>query len=414
MLQIVVIFLTASALGRLLRLAGQPAVIGEMMAGFLLGPIALGTVFPHWHAQLFSPTVADGLRMLSELGLVLFMFLVGAELAHPQAQKMDLKSVGWVGLLSLALPFAMGVVASPWLHAQYAPADSALLPFSLLMGVLFSVTAFPVLARILQEQRLSDPRAGRMALMAAALGDVCVWVLLVVVAVVKGRSGDWHGLLMRVGLLGALCVFSFTALRPLMANYFRSAAQRGLSVHAFGLMVCGALVYASLTQALQVHAVFGAFIFGACLPRDEALHRMLSERIQPLVMVALLPCFFALAGLNTTEEAFVGKNLWTLLIVIALATSAKLLGGWIGARLAGCPSSVAAQVAVLMNTRGLMEIVVLKIGVDLGVIGQELFTIFLVMAIVTTMMTSPILNWLNRRPQPQLKRTIADGLEGEN
>lgn len=394
--QIVVILLAAKGVGSLLKKIGQPAVVGEMMAGVLLGPIVLGYLFPDFHHALFKGDTAIQLKTLSDLGILLFMFVVGAEFRFPQQSGKRLHGkVLLTGCSAIILPFVCGVATAPLLYQAFAPIGIPYLSFALFIGTVFSVTAFPVLARIIKERQMLDGEAGLLALMSAALSDVGAWILLAIAAMSLNIDGQWQDLALRFGALLLLCGASFWGVRPLLKRWIERIGHSGDPRLLLSLL-CGALIYGSITEWLEVHAVFGAFLFGACLPRDQRLLNLLVERVEHLAVIVLMPSFFALAGLNTSTAAFSGVGVPMLVLIVLVAVAGKLLGGALGARLAGYPANVAVQVGVLMNARGLMELVVLKIGLDLGVIGEELFTLFVIMTVATTMMTGPLLHALDK------------------
>jgi Kef-type K+ transport system membrane component KefB len=397
LLQLVIILATARGCGMLLRHFGQPQVIGEMAAGIVLGPIVLGAWLPDFHAQLFAKASLPALSALSTLGLVLFMFIVGAELRAPAGVRAQLKSAGMVAVLSLLLPMGLGLVIAPWLYPELAPAGVGYWPFALFFATAMSITAFPVLARILKDRGMTRTPLGQLALGSAAIADVFAWILL---ALVVALSGSGEGALgfakATLGML-ALAALVFGALRPLYAWLLRRSSIDGrptptmLAALMIGLFACSAA-----TEWLHLHAVFGAFLFGACLPRDDRLLHYLVSRIEMLAVVALLPIFFALSGLNTTSDAFVGAGLGTLALIVAVAVIGKVVGGTAGARLGGHGWRDSLGTGALMNARGLMELIVIKVGLDAGLIGPQLFTMLLVMAIVTTLMTGPMLAWFAR------------------
>jgi Kef-type K+ transport system membrane component KefB len=395
MMQIVLMFAMSAGLRRILVHVGQPAVVGDMLVGLILGPMVLGALMPQWQAVLFNADAAAGLRVLSDLGLVLFMFLVGAETGTADWNASGRRAAWLVGAWSLVLPFVLGAAVAPFLF-QWAPKGSTLFIFSLFIGAVFSVTAFPVLARMLRGNPLVPEAVKQQALLSAAASDVGVWVMMIVVAVLRDQtSRSWENLVFQLVLIVALVWASKRWLTPVMQRYLQRLG--GADDPAFfGLLLCGALTYASITSWLGVHAVFGAFLFGSCLPRSERLQGALSERIQHIVLVAMLPGFFAMAGLHANPDIGSSAGLGMLAIVLATAIVGKLLGGLIGARHAGFAWSDSYLMAVLLNARGMMEIVVLKMGLDLGIIGPELFTAFLLMAVVTTLMANPMVCLLRR------------------
>ncbi|UVK97980.1 cation:proton antiporter [Pseudomonas sp. B21-048] len=395
-LQIVFIILTAKVAGACLKKLGQPEVVGEMIAGFVLGPLVLGFFFPGAHHALFQGDAVTQLKVLSDLGILLFMFVVGAEFRMPEQRTPFAQGkVLLVAGCAIALPFALGIAITPLLYSTFAPVGTPHLGFNLFIATVFSVTAFPVLARILKERQMLDSEVGALSLMAAAVSDVCAWVLLAITAMSLQLDRQWQDLALRLCGLVALCAASFWCVRPLLSRWIAHLEGTN-TLTLLAVLLCGALIYGSITEWLQVHAVFGAFLFGACLPRDQRLLNMLVERVEHIAVIVLMPSFFALAGLNTTAATFSGVGVNLLGLVLLVAIIGKLLGGALGARFAGYSTPVAMRVGVLMNARGLMELVVLKIGLDLGIIGKELFTLFVIMTVVTTVMTGPLLNVLDR------------------
>lgn len=392
LIQLVAILGTARLLSIGLRHFGQPPVIGEMLAGIALGPIVLGVFAPQAQAFLFAPSSLSALDGLSQIGLVLFMFIVGAELRLPGGAKRHLAACSMVGALSVLLPFALGIAISPGLHERFAPAGVPFWPFAFFMAASMSITAFPIMARILKERGMTESPIGRLSLTSAALADVLAWIVLAfVVALVSSKAG-WSGFAFTLIGSIALAVFAFALLRPWLASMLRRHAldgRLGNGMLAFILI----LVFASsaATSALGLHAVFGAFLIGAVLPRDSGLLACLMERIEYVAVLVLMPVFFALAGLNTTADAFTGAGLGALALILAAAVLGKILGGAAGSRLAGLGWRESMAVGSLMNARALMELIVMKVGLDIGVIGNEIFTMMMVMAVVTTLMTTPLL-----------------------
>jgi Kef-type K+ transport system membrane component KefB len=392
LLQLVIILGTARVLGLLLRYFGQPPVIGEMVAGIVLGPIVFGAVLPDLHAHVFERGSLGALSGLSQLGLVLFMFIVGAELRLPSGARKQLITASWIGVLSVLAPMLLGLGVAVVTYRQLAPAGVAFWPFALFMASAMSITAFPVMARILKERQMTHTIIGRLSLTGAAIADVLAWVMLALVVVLSSSGQDWAQFGRTIGGLVALCVILFAVVKPLVARLIGRYASDGRPEGAvLAALLIGTLACAYVTDALQVHAVFGAFLFGACLPRDDRLLAALIERIEYVAILVLMPIFFALAGLNTTADAFGGAGLGALLLILAAAIFGKVVGGAVGARIGGEPWRVSLAIGSLMNARGLMELIVIKVGLDIGVIGTDLFTMLMVMAIVTTIMTGPLL-----------------------
>ena len=397
LLQLIVILGCARILGLILRFFGQPMVIGEMVAGLVLGPAVFGALAPQLHASLFQRSSLPELDAISQLGLVLFMFIVGAELRLPAGAKEQIAAATRVGVLSVLLPMAFGLAVAVPLYPPLAPPGVAFWPFALFMAAAMSITAFPVMARILKDRGETQTRIGRLSLTGAAVADVFSWVMLAVVVVLAGSGSGWSRIVQMLAGLAVLCALLFGALRPLIAYLLARHASDGRPAGALlATLLIGTFASAYATAYLGVHPVFGAFLFGSCLPRDDRLLHSLVERIEHVAVLVLMPVFFALAGLNTTLDAFAGAGLGNMLLIMLVAIGGKIIGGSVGARLAGEPWRPALAVGSLMNARGLMELIVMKVGLDAGLIGKPLFTMLLVMAIVTTMMTGPLLNLFSR------------------
>jgi len=320
------------------------------------------------------------------------------ELRAPDGVRAQLRSAGAVGLLSVLLPMALGLGVAAIIYPRYVPAGVGFWPFGLFMAAAMAITAFPILARILKERGMTRTPLGRLSLSSAAIADVMAWVLLALVMTLLSSTGDWSGFVRSlVGLAGMVAVV-FGVLRPAYARLLARHANDGQpSGMVLAALLVGMLACAAAAEWLHLHAVFGAFLFGACLPRDDRLLHTLIERVEHLAVIVLMPVFFALAGLSTTSDAFSGSSLGTLALILFAAIFGKVAGGAAGARLAGHGWRDSLAVGALMNARGMMELIVLKLGLDAGVIGPELFTMLLVMALATTMMTGPLLTLFGGR-----------------
>jgi Kef-type K+ transport system membrane component KefB len=392
LLQLIVILGTSRVCGWLLKYIGQPSVVGEMAAGLLLGPLCMGALFPTLHAELFAKASLSGLSALSTLGLVLFMFVIGLELRSHEGVRAQIKASGVVGIFSVATPLVLGLAIAPVLHPHLAPAGVSFWPFALFLSAALSITAFPVMARILKDRGMSQTSFGQLSLASAAVVDVFAWVLLAVVIAMVGAGDGPAGLLKTGGGVLFLLAFVYLALKPAFAWLLRKHAPDGEpSASVLTALILGLLVCAALTEWMHLHAVFGAFLFGTCLPRDDRLLASLSKRIEPLSIVVLMPLFFALAGLGTTSGAFAQAGLGAMGLILFVAVFGKVAGSAVGARLAGYGWRDSLCTGSLMNARGLMELIVIKIGLDAGLIGPELFTMLLVMALATTAMTGPLM-----------------------
>ena len=361
---------------------GQPPVIGELAVGIVLGPTVLG---PALSETLFPPDVRPGLRLVGQLGLIAFMFLVGLELERPPRGR----AVALVAGGAAFVPFAAGLLLAPALFAAFPPPDATKPAFALFVGISLAITAFPVLARILRERGMDHTPLGALALAAAALNDTLGWSLLAVVLAVATASSLWSGPL-ALGITALLAAGLWTLARPGLA-WLQVRHPRVLP----WLAPPGMIVCALVTDAAGAHVIFGAFLLGVVWPRGsgDPLPRWFER---PMLLLAL-PAFFVLPGLSLDLRAFDAGSAAVFALVLAVAVGAKVAGAAGGARLAGLGLRDAVLVGVLMNTRGLMELIVLNLGFELGVLNVELYTLLVLMAIVTTLMTDPLLRRAIRR-----------------
>ena len=393
--QIAVIIIAARVVGRLFRAIGQPQVVGEMVAGLLLGPSVLGALFPDLFARIFPPESLGYLNALSQIGLVLFMFMIGLEL-DTRLLRGRTRAALLISQSGIAIPFVLGMLLARQLYAELAPDGVRPLSFGLFMGVAMSITAFPVLARILREKRLLGTKLGAATLASAAVDDVMAWTgLALIIMVVRHDAQTVSPWIMAGGTL-AFIVVMVGIVRPLLrrwsVNWRRNASQDIIAV-----MLVLALICAWITEALGVHALFGAFVAGAVVPANRPVVQETIKKLEDITVVFLVPLFFAFAGLRTSLQLVQGGEMLTYtLLIIAVAIVGKFGGCGIAARMTGMPWREAAALGVLMNTRGLMELVVLNIGLDIGVIGPALYAMMVVMAIVTTFLTTPMLSLLHK------------------
>jgi K+:H+ antiporter len=394
--QIVVVLAAAAVAGKIMRAARQPHVVGEMVAGIVLGPSVLGALLPDVSAALFPTASLGYFSALSQIGLLLFMFLVGLELDLRQ-----LRERGHLAILtshaSITAPFLLGAALALLLYPRLSDARVGFTGFALFMGAAMSVTAFPVLARILAERGLVRSRLGAVALACAAVDDVTAWCILAAVVVIVRAASPTVPLWLTVGGTAAYGAFMLTlgrrAVRALARRMNGSAAPGQGVVAAVVLLVLGS---AWVTERLGVHALFGAFLAGAVMPRDPRLVRHLLDRFGDLVAVLFLPLFFAYTGLRTRIDLIRGAELWGwCALIVAVAIIGKVGGSAVAARAGGMAWREATTLGLLLNTRGLMELVILNVGLDIGVISPELFAMMVVMALATTLMTTPVLSWVS-------------------
>ncbi|HEU4722178.1 MAG TPA: cation:proton antiporter [Gemmatimonadaceae bacterium] len=394
--QLVVVVTAARLCGALARRVGQPRVVGEMAAGLLLGPSVLGRLAPSVTDALFPAPSLAFVNALAQIGVLLFMFVVGLELdvAH-------LRRRGRTALLashaSIVAPFLLGTALALALYERYAPSGVGFVPFALFMGAAMSVTAFPVLARILTDRNLTGTPLGSLAIACAAVDDVTAWCILAAVVLVA-RAGDGGALVVTIAGTAVFATAMIMLGRPLLARLTARAARSADGGEGFlAVVLLVALGSAWVTERLGVHALFGAFLVGALLPKPSPVVEQLVARLRDLLVVLLLPLFFAFTGLRTAIALTADGATWmAYAAVLGVAIVGKLGGTSVAARVAGMSWRDALSLGALMNTRGLMELVILNVGLDIGVLSPPLFAMMVVMALVTTALTTPLLDRLQR------------------
>ena len=392
LLALLTIIVTCRIMGSIFRYFQQPPVIGEVLAGIMLGPSLLGRMSPGLAAYLLPTDIAPFLGLVAQLGVILYMFMVGLELDTTALLRHGHAAVA-ISHASIVTPFLLGAALALGLYPRLSTGAVPFTVFALFLGVSMSVTAFPVLARILTDQGMSRSPLGVMALTCAAVDDVTAWCLLaLVVGVAQAKIGG-----VVVVILGAVGYIAFMLLvaRPLRIWLSRFDPQEELSSGTTSIILTALLLSAWMTEFIGIHAVFGAFILGALVPHDSAVARQLSHRMQDVVSVLFLPAFFAYTGMRTQIGLVEGTEEWLLCgLIILVATLGKFGGSLAAARLAGIGWRDASALGILMNTRGLMELIVLNIGLELRVISPKLFAMMVLMALVTTVATTPILHVL--------------------
>jgi len=395
LLALLIIIIMARLLGSAFHYFHQPPVIGEIIAGILLGPSFLGRMSPGVSAYVFPTSVGPFLGVISEVGVILYMFLVGLELDPRLLRRRGHAAVA-ISHASIIAPFLLGAMLSLILYPRLASGDVRFTAFSLFLGVSMSVTAFPVLARILTDRGMHKSRMGAIALTCAAVDDVTAWCLLaLVVAIIQARTA---GALATFGFAVTFITVMFLVVRPTMVRLTLAYGNRGRLTQGLMAVVFVVLLLSSwVTDLIGIHAVFGAFALGAVIPHDSGLARELTDRLEDLLIVLLLPAFFAYTGLRTHIGLVNGAEQWILCgLIIMVASAGKFGGSAIAARLTGLNWRDASALGVLMNTRGLVELIVLNIGLDLGVISPTLFAMLVLMALTTTLATTPILDLISR------------------
>jgi Kef-type K+ transport system membrane component KefB len=395
LMQIVVIIVVSRLVGAAIRRVRQPQVVGEMLAGVLLGPSVLGWLAPGIYAVVFPPGTLRFLNALSQIGLLLFMFLVGLEL-DPVVLRERRRTALLTSHASIAAPMFLGALVALLVYRPLGGAGVAFLPFALFLGAAMSVTAFPVLARILTEHRLQNTRLGTLAIACAAVGDVTAWCILAVVVEIARDEATAIPLWATIGGAALFLAVMLGVARPLFRALLRRFERHPTLPHDLiaGVVVV-ILASAWITERRGVHALFGAFIAGVAMPKHQPFVTGLFQRFEDLMLVLLLPLFFAFTGLRTSIGLISGGTMWGLtLLVIGCAVLGKLGGSTLAARVTGIPWRESASIGALMNTRGLMELIILNIGLDIGVITPTLFAMLVLMALATTFMTTPLLVWL--------------------
>lgn len=401
LLQILVIFPLARGMGKLFARLGQPAVVGEIIAGLALGPSLLGWLAPGLQNFLFPSESLAVLGLLSQIGILIFMFLVGLEVDFAELKKSAHTAV-LVSHISILFPFLLGSLLSLALYRHHAPQGVSFLVFALFMSIAMSITAFPVLARILQEKKLSATPLGGMALAAASVDDVTAWTLLALI-VALGGSGGAIDCLFIIALLIGFAAVMFLLVRPLLGRFYqRYLESRGVSPVGISLFLLLASAYA--TERIGVHALFGAFLAGAVLPRHNVIRKTLIDRFEYFGSVFLMPLFFVVTGLRTRIGLLDDGGSWLLCTtVLGVAILGKLGGTYAAARLAGTAPRESFALGALMNTRGLIELVVLNIAYEMGIFSEKLFAAMVLMALVTTFMTGPLVSLsLPSKPSPRV------------
>lgn len=397
LLQIIVIIACARLFGFLFKKIGQPAVIGEIVAGIVLGPSIVGAYFPDVSHFLFPAASLSTLGFLSQIGLILFMFIIGMEL--------DLKAIGKqaygaviISHASIIIPYTLGVALAYYIYKDYAPANITFLSFALFMGISMSITAFPVLARILQEKGLTRSRLGALVLTCAAADDLTAWcILAAVIALVK--SGSSFSVLYTIALSVVYVLVMLKLVRPYLERlstvYNNKEKKRTPIIALFFILL---IISSYITSIIGIHALFGAFMAGVIMPSSFDFRKIVIDKIEDVSIILLLPLFFVMTGLRTQIGLINEGHLWiTFGWILLVAVAGKFGGSALAARMVGQSWKDSFSIGVLMNTRGLMQLIVLNIGYDLGILTPEIFAMMVLMALVTTFMTGPamdLINWL--------------------
>ena len=396
LLQMVTIIVVARLLGLLCKKIGQPTVIGEIAAGILLGPSFAGMYFPGFSAFLFPASTLGNLQFLSQIGLILFMFIIGMELDLKILRTKAQEAIV-ISHASIIFPFALGVGLALYVYEQFAPTGISFLSFALFIGIALSITAFPVLARIVQERGLSKTKLGTMVITCAATDDITAWcILAAVVAIVK--AGSFVSALFTVALAVVYLVIMLLVIKPFLkrlGDYY--AYKEGLTQPIVAVFFILLLLSSYCTEIIGIHALFGAFMAGVVMPANQSFRNLFIEKVEDVAMVLLLPLFFVFTGLRTQIGLLNDIHAWQITgLIITAAVAGKFIGSAVAARFVRQSWRDSLIIGSLMNTRGLMELVVLNIGYDIGVLSPQIFAMMVIMALVTTCMTGPALDMIDR------------------
>jgi len=396
LLQIVAILFAVRIFGWICRKIGQPTVVGEIIAGIVLGPSLLGYYFPGISATIFPESSLFSIELLSQIGLVLFMFIVGMEL-DLKVLKNRANAAVVISHASIIFPFALGIILSYFIYEQFTHQHVSFISFSLFMGIAMSITAFPVLARIVHERGINKTPLGSVVITCAAIDDITAWCLLAaVIAIVK--AGTFASSIYVILSAILYVAIMFTVVRPFLNRIAELQTSRNfISKSVIGIFFLVLFLSAYTTEVIGIHALFGAFLTGVIMPQNINFRKLFIEKIEDVALVLLLPLFFVYTGLRTEIGLLNNGYLWQVCgIIILVAVTGKFVGSALAARFVGQNWRDSLTIGTLMNTRGLMELVVLNIGYDLGILTPEVFAMMVVMALTTTFMTSPTLDLIDK------------------
>lgn len=394
--QIITIIIVARILGWICTKIGQPTVIGEIVAGIVLGPSLIGLFFPGFSNALFPAHSLGNLQFLSQIGLILFMFMVGMEL-DLKTLKNKAHDAIVISHASIIIPFALGVGLAYFIYQTFAPAGVQFLAFGLFIGIAMSITAFPVLARIVQERGIHKTRLGAIVITCAATDDITAWsILAAVIAIVK--AGSFVSSLYTIAIAVGYVFVMIKVVRPFLKRVGELYPTREImSKQVVAIFFLTLILSAYATEVIGIHALFGAFMAGTIMPDNTKFRNMFTEKVEDVALVLLLPLFFVFTGLRTQIGLINDPYLWLVTgMIILVAITGKFVGSALAAKFVGQNWRDSLSIGALMNTRGLMELVVLNIGYDLGILSPEIFSMMVIMALVTTFMTGPALDLTER------------------
>lgn len=409
--QIITIILTARLFGWLFMKIGQPSVIGEIIAGIVLGPSLVGYYFPEFSAALFPTQSLGNLQFLSQIGLILFMFVIGMEL-DLKVLKNKAHDAVVISHASIIIPFALGMGLAYFIYQSFAPEGIPFLSFGLFLGIAMSITAFPVLARIVQERGLHKTKLGTVVITCAAADDITAWcILAAVIAIVK--AGSFISSLYIIGMAALYVLAMIKIVRPFLKRVgdLHNSVEN-LSKPIVAIFFLTLIISSYATEIIGIHALFGAFMAGAIMPENVKFRNIFIEKVEDVALVLLLPLFFVFTGLRTEIGLLNDPYLWQITgVIIAVAVVGKFLGSALAAKFVGQNWKDSLTIGALMNTRGLMELIVLNIGFDLGVLSPKIFAMMVIMALVTTFMTGPtldLINWIFKSKEKEVPKEISE------
>ncbi len=411
--QIVTIILVARFFGWVFRKIGQPSVIGEIIAGIALGPSLLGLYFPEFSLTLFPIASLGNLQFLSQIGLILFMYVIGMELDLKVLQN-KAKDAIVISHASIIFPFALGIGLAYFVYYKFAPEGIAFMPFALFMGIAMSITAFPVLARIVQERGLHKTKLGAIVITCAAADDITAWCLLAaVIAIVK--AGTFVSSLYIIAMAVAYVLAMLFIVKPFLKKIGELYSTKdSLNKPVVAIFFLTLIISSYTTEIIGIHALFGAFMTGVIMPDITKFRNLFIEKVEDVSVILLLPLFFVFTGLRTEIGLLNDPYIWKVTgFIILVAVIGKFLGSALAAKFVGQSWRDSLTIGALMNTRGLMELIVLNIGLDLEVITTEVFTMMVIMALVTTFMTGPTLNIINYFSSGKVENAFEEMAEGE-
>lgn len=381
------------------RYLAQTDVSGEILAGLVLGPSCLGALFPEQMRTLFAPSTTSTFTAIAQLALVFLMFEVGLSFEFGRTFERNKKSMVLISAMGIVLPFGLGLFTASWFWERLPITTASFAGFRLFFAVAMSITAIPILGRIFLELNLSHTRIAALVLSAAAIDDVSGWVLLGVVGAIVQSQFAPEALVLRVFLFAAYLGAIFLVVRPLLLRALAKSRHGSETVSSAGIAALSIVLFASaiVTSKIGVFAIIGGFALGVALHDDKRFATEWSFRVSPFIRAVLLPVFFTYTGLRTEIGSLNSPAMWLMCLqVILIASIGKGVGAYLAARMVGEPHRQALTIGVCMNTRGLMELVALNVGYDLGVLPREMFTMLVIMAIVSTFITAPAVRWLMR------------------